>query len=80
VKHEGAGGKSGDPARVLDLYRARVHLYEESYPLSRIYLRPLLFVRHLAEVVWFALARFFGKGDRLTSRVQMLKGAFHGYN
>lgn len=80
VKHEGAGGRSGDPARVFDLYRARVHLYEETYPLSRIYLRPLLFLRHLGEVVWFALARLFGKGDRLTSRVQMLKGAFHGYN
>jgi GT2 family glycosyltransferase len=80
VKHDGAGGKSDDPARVLDLYRARLHLYEESYPLSRIYLRPLLFLRHLAEVVWFAIARFFGKEDRLTSRVQMLKRAFHGYN
>ncbi len=28
VKHEGAGGKSGGSARVLDLYRSRVHLYE----------------------------------------------------
>ena len=80
VKHDGAGGKSGDPKRVLDLYRARVHLYEESYPLSRIYLRPLLFLRHLAEVVWFSIARLFGKGDRLTMRLQMLKGALHGYN
>ena len=26
VKHEGAGGKGGGPARVLDLYRSRVHL------------------------------------------------------
>jgi GT2 family glycosyltransferase len=80
VKHDGAGGRSGDPARVLDLYRARVHLYEESYPLSRIYLRPLLFLRHLGEVLWFAIASLFGKRDRLTTRIQMLKGAFHGYN
>ena len=53
---------------------------KESYPLSRIYLRPLLFLRHLGEVVWFAMARLFGRGDRLTIRVKMLKGAFHGYN
>src|SRR5205823_4850464 len=54
VKHEGAGGKSGGAARVLDLYRSRVHLYENFYPASRLYLRPLLFVRHLVELAWFA--------------------------
>ncbi|MFL6585230.1 MAG: glycosyltransferase family 2 protein [Chthoniobacterales bacterium] len=80
VKHEGAGGKSGSPARVLDLYRARVHLYERAFPVSRFYLRPLLFVRHALELAWFAmLAPFGGNSARLQNRVQMLKGALSGY-
>jgi N-acetylglucosaminyl-diphospho-decaprenol L-rhamnosyltransferase len=81
VKHEGAGGKSGALARVLDLYRARVHLYEKAFPASRFYLRPLLFLRHAFELVWFAVtAPFTRNAARLQSRVQMLKGALNGYN
>jgi N-acetylglucosaminyl-diphospho-decaprenol L-rhamnosyltransferase len=80
VKHDGAGGRSGDRARVLDLYRARVHLYEGAYPASRLYLRPLLFVRHLAEVLWFGALGFFQKDARLQTRIEMLKGALHGYH
>jgi GT2 family glycosyltransferase len=79
VKHEGAGGKGGGAARVLDLYRSRLHLYENAYPSSRFYLRPLLFARHLAEVAWFSLLRLFRKDDRLPLRVEMLKGVLHGY-
>ncbi len=80
VKHEGAGGKGGGTARVLDLYRSRVHLYENAYPASRLYLRPLLFVRHLAEVVWFGLAGLFKKDARLGTRLEMLKGVLQGYH
>lgn len=80
VKHEGAGGRSGSLARVLDLYRSRVHLYEHAYPASRWYLRPLLFMRHLLETTWFA-ATWPLKRDtfKLRSRVAMLKTVLHGY-
>ena len=79
VKHEGAGGKTGGAARVLDLYRSRVHLYEHFHPASRFYLRPLLFVRHLVELVWFALVALFKNEPRLHTRVEMLKGVLKGY-
>jgi len=80
LKHDGAGGKSGNVARVLDLYRARVHLYERAFPLSRLYLRPLLFLRHLFEIIWFSITGLFRRRDeRLAIRVAMLKGVFHGY-
>jgi GT2 family glycosyltransferase len=80
VKHDGTGGKGGGAARVLDLYRSRVHLYERFYPWSRFYLRPLLFVRHLFEVVWFALVALLKKEPRLQLRLEMLKGVLKGYH
>jgi N-acetylglucosaminyl-diphospho-decaprenol L-rhamnosyltransferase len=80
VRHHGAGGKSGEPSRVLDLYRARLHLYENAYPASRFYLRPLLFLRHLAELIWFAMVAVVRKDARLQMRVQLLKGVLNGYN
>jgi GT2 family glycosyltransferase len=79
VKHEGAGGKTGGPARVLDLYRSRLHLYEHFYPTSRFYLRPVLFVRHALELAWFALVALFKNEPRLQTRVEMLKGVLKGY-
>jgi GT2 family glycosyltransferase len=79
VKHEGAGGKSGGAPRVLDLYRSRLHLYEEFYPTSRFYLRPLLFVRHLFELAWFALVALFKNEPRLQMRIEMVKGVLKGY-
>jgi N-acetylglucosaminyl-diphospho-decaprenol L-rhamnosyltransferase len=80
VKHHGAGGKSGEFARVHDLYRARLRLYERAYPRSRFYLRPLLLVRHALELAWFALIAPFKKDARLNSRVQLLKGVWKGYH
>lgn len=80
VKHDGAGGKSGGTARVLDLYRSRVHLYERFYPASRFYLRPLLFVRHLLELAWFGVVALFKNEPRLQTRVEMLKGVLKGYH
>jgi N-acetylglucosaminyl-diphospho-decaprenol L-rhamnosyltransferase len=79
VKHEGAGGKTGGARRVLDLYRSRVHLYEQFYPSSRFYLRPLLFVRHLFEVAWFAVVALFKNEPRLRLRIEMVKGVLKGY-
>ncbi|MFZ1218445.1 MAG: glycosyltransferase [Chthoniobacterales bacterium] len=80
VKHDGTGGKGGGSARVLDLYRSRLHLYERFHPSSRYYLRPLLFVRHLLEVAWFALVALFKKEPRLQLRLEMLKGVLKGYH
>lgn len=79
VKHEGAGGKGGGAPRVLDLYRSRLHLYEQFYPISRLYLRPLLFVRHLFELVWFAVVALFKNEPRLQTRIEMVKGVLRGY-
>ena len=80
VRHHGAGGKSGDVSRVLDLYRARLHLYETTHPVSRFYLRPMLFARHVAELIWFGLIAPIKKDARLTTRVKLVKGVWHGYN
>lgn len=80
VKHDGAGGKGGGRARVLDLYRSRLHLYEHFNPSSRFYLRPLLFIRHLFEVAWFAPVALFKKEPRLQLRLEMLKGVLKGYH
>jgi len=80
VQHEGAGGRTGGSARVMDLYRSRIHLYEHAFPASRFYLRPALFLRHLAEVCWFGLGAVFGRGERLKGRIEMLKGVLHGYH
>jgi GT2 family glycosyltransferase len=79
VKHEGAGGKGGGAPRVLDLYRSRVHLYENFYPASRLYLRPLLFVRHLIELAWFAVVALWKNEPRLQTRIEMVKGVLKGY-
>lgn len=79
VKHEGAGGKTGGSARVLDLYRSRLHLYEHFHPASRFYLRPLLFVRHALELACFALVALFKNEPRLQTRIEMLKGVLKGY-
>ena len=79
VKHEGAGGKTGGISRVLDLYRSRLHLYENFYPTSRFYLRPVLFVRHLIELGWFALVALFKNEPRLPMRIEMVKGVLKGY-
>ena len=80
VRHHGAGGKTGGAARVIDLYRARLHLYETASPWSRYYLRPILFVRHLAELIWFATVALVKRDSRLQTRVELLKGVWHGYN
>jgi GT2 family glycosyltransferase len=49
VRHDGIGGKTGGTKRIYDLYRGRLLLYEIHRPASRLYLRLLLSLRHLAE-------------------------------
>jgi GT2 family glycosyltransferase len=81
VKHEGSGGKTGGFKRTLDLYRARLHLYEKFYPASRFYLRGLLWLRHAVEALVFAIAAIFNQRYRegLPLRLTMLKKVMSGY-
>jgi N-acetylglucosaminyl-diphospho-decaprenol L-rhamnosyltransferase len=80
IRHDGIGGKTGGPARVYDLYRGRLLLYETHRPGCGIYLRPLLALRHLAEAVVAAL-RGGNKPDHLQPgfRLQLAAGALRGY-
>ena len=80
VKHDGTGGRTGSHARVLDLYRARVHLYEREYPRSRVYLRPLLFLRHALELIWFIVTWPLKRDtSQLRLRLRMLRTVWSGY-
>lgn len=80
VKHEGTGGRTGGDARVLDLYRARLHLYENEYASSRVYLRLLLFIRHCLELAWFAAIWPLKRNtSQLRLRLRMLLTVWSGY-
>ncbi len=82
VCHEGAGGKTGGAKRILDLYRARLHLYEHFHPNCKSYLRLLLWSRHLLELLYlFASKYLFGKGStaNLSLRLTMFRTVFNGY-
>jgi GT2 family glycosyltransferase len=80
VRHDGIGGKTGGPARVYDLYRGRLLLYETHRPGCRLYLRPLLALRHLAEAVVAAL-RGGNKPEHLKPgfRLKLAVSALLGY-
>jgi GT2 family glycosyltransferase len=83
VCHEGAGGKTGGAKRVLDLYRARLHLYEHCNPSCRSYLRLLLWFRHLLEALYFfASKHLLGRDStaNLSLRITMLRTVFNAYN
>jgi N-acetylglucosaminyl-diphospho-decaprenol L-rhamnosyltransferase len=51
VRHDGVGGKTGGARRVYDLYRGKLLLYERHRPATRLYLRPLLALRHVGEAL-----------------------------
>ena len=80
VRHDGIGGKTGGLARVYDLYRGRLLLYETHRPGCGFYLRPLLALRHLAEAGVAAL-RGGNKPDHLKAgfRLKLAAGALRGY-
>ncbi len=80
VRHDGIGGRTGGPARVYDLYRGRLLLYETHRPGCGIYLRPLLALRHLAEAGVAAL-RGGNPPDHLEPgfRLKLAAGALRGY-
>jgi N-acetylglucosaminyl-diphospho-decaprenol L-rhamnosyltransferase len=80
VRHDGIGGRTGGPARVYDLYRGKLLLYETHRPASRLYLRPLLGLRHLLEAGVAAL-RGGAKPEHLRAgfRLRLAGAALRGY-
>lgn len=83
VCHEGAGGKTGGAKRTLDLYRARLRLYEHFNPSCRSYLRPLLWFRHLLETFYFFFSQHVlrkNSAAELSLRTTMLRTVFNGYD
>jgi GT2 family glycosyltransferase len=80
VQHDGAGGRTGGKSRVYDLYRGKLLLYETHRPLSRLYLRSMLFLRHLLEAV-VAGVRGSGSDDHLSPafRYHLAVSALKGY-
>lgn len=79
--HEGVGSKTGADPRAFDLYRGRLMLYEQFFPSCRPYLRPLLWARHLAELLWFwGLSRLRPEAaERLPLRRRLLQTVGEGY-
>jgi N-acetylglucosaminyl-diphospho-decaprenol L-rhamnosyltransferase len=80
VRHDGVGGRLGGKRRVYDLYRGKLLLYETHRPGSRIYLRPLLALRHLIEAAVFSI-RPKSEDEHLTAafRWQLAVSALRGY-
>lgn len=80
VRHDGAGGRIGGKNRVYDLYRGKLLFYETHHPASRVYLRPLLFLRHLGETL-VAASRPMPREEHLRAsfRWQLAVGALRGY-
>ena len=80
VRHDGIGGRTGGKKRVYDLYRGKLLLYETHQPASRLYLRPLLALRHSLEAI--AASFFLQKAPehrRAEFRWQLARGALRGY-
>jgi GT2 family glycosyltransferase len=80
VRHDGIGGKTGGTRRVYDLYRGKLLFYETHRPASRLYLRLLLSLRHLAEAAIAAL-RGGAKEEHLrpSFRLHLAARALRGY-
>jgi GT2 family glycosyltransferase len=80
VRHDGIGGRTGGAARVWDLYRGKLLFYETHRPGCRVYLRPLLAARHLAEAGVAALRRG-PRAEHLRPgfRLRLAAGAWRGY-
>jgi GT2 family glycosyltransferase len=79
VRHDGIGGKTGGTKRIYDLYRGRLMLYEVHHPEVRVYLRPLLALRHALEALT-TLVRPRAE-EHLTSsfRFRLATAALKGY-
>lgn len=80
VRHDGIGGRTGGQNRVYDLYRSKLMLYETHRPWSRLYLRPLLCLRHVLEAA-VACLRPGTKDSHLAPsfRLKLAGGALWGY-
>jgi GT2 family glycosyltransferase len=80
VRHDGIGGKTGGAARVWDLYRGKLLFYETHRPGCRVYLRPMLAARHLAEAGVAALRRGpRAEHVRAAFRLRLAAGVWRGY-
>lgn len=80
VRHDGIGGRTGGQSRVYDLYRSRLMLYETHRPWSRLFLRPLLCLRHLLEAVVACLRPQIKESHLSPSfRFKLALGALRGY-
>ncbi|MCE0499234.1 MAG: glycosyltransferase [Methylacidiphilales bacterium] len=80
VRHDGIGGRTGGLSRIHDLYRGKLLFYETHDPNSRLYLRLLLALRHLLEVV-LLLFRRSDRGNHLSPafRFKLAVDALRGY-
>jgi GT2 family glycosyltransferase len=79
VRHDGVGGRTGGKNRIYDLYRSRLMLYEIHRPGSRLYLRPLLAVRHLLEAVAMLVRPRSGDHLAPSFRFRLASAALKGY-
>jgi GT2 family glycosyltransferase len=79
VQHDGIGGKTGGKRRVYDLYRGRLMIYEIHQPITKLYLRLLLFLRHLAEALVSIVTRKSDEHLTASFRLHLALNALLGY-
>jgi len=79
VRHDGIGGKTGGKSRVYDLYRGKLLIYETHRPGSRLYLRPLLALRHALEAAVLTVRRRPGEHMEPGFRWHLARSALRGY-
>ena len=79
VRHDGIGGKTGGKSRVYDLYRGKLLIYETHRPGSRLYLRPLLALRHGLEAAALTVRRRPGEHMEPGFRWHLAQSALQGY-
>jgi GT2 family glycosyltransferase len=80
VRHDGIGGRTGGLDRIYDLYHGKLLFYETHEPNSRLYLRPLLALRHLLEAALLLLRRGDLPGHlRPAFRLRLALNALRGY-
>jgi len=81
VCHDGVSVRANDQSRVYDLYRGKLLLYETHWPACRLYLRPLLALRHAAEALaaWLRPAPREEKNLQPGFRWRLALGALRGY-
>lgn len=79
VRHDGIGGRTGGKSRVYDLYRGKLLIYETHRPVSRLYLRPMLALRHAFEAMAVAVRGRPGEHLQPGFRWHLAHSALRGY-